>query len=217
MYRKWRILLADDHSILRTGLKMLLATQPDFEVVAEAADGYETMKILVSRDIDIVLLDLSMPGLGGIDCLRQIKEKHLPVKVLVLTMYSEQQYIREVMALGASGYLCKDVLDTELFRALRTITLGRRYLGEDDAQRLLESFSSKENFSLAQLSGREKEVLSFLVYGYSMSVIAKKLYLSVKTVSTYKMRLMQKLGCKDNHELVEYALRHNLLDKGKNG
>ena len=202
MYRKWRILLADDHSILRTGLKMLLATQPDFEVVAEAADGYETMKILVSRDIDIVLLDLSMPGLGGIDCLRQIKEKHLPVKVLVLTMYSEQQYIREVMALGASGYLCKDVLDTELFRALRTITLGRRYLGEDDAQRLLESFSSKENFSLAQLSGREKEVLSFLVYGYSMSVIAKKLYLSVKTVSTYKMRLMQKLGCKDNHELV---------------
>ena len=127
-------------------------------------------------------------------------------------MYSEQQYIREVMLLGADGYLCKDSVDAELFRAIRTVASGERYLGEKEAHVLLDSFISK-NEEDVELSKREKEVLALLAHGYSLSVIAEKLYISIKTVSTYKTRLMQKLGFTQKHELVDYALKHNLLEK----
>lgn len=208
--KKLKILLADDHRVLRTGLKLLLSSQKDFQVVAEASDGQEVFDELANIRVDIVLLDLSMPGMGGMECLQRIREGKVPVKVLVLTMHSEQQYLREVMLHGADGYLCKDTLDTELFQALRTVAAGRRYLGEKDAHALLNSLIDEPQEG-AELSGREQEVLAFLVRGYSLSVIAEKLYLSVKTVSTYKTRLMVKLGCTQKSELVEYALKHNLL------
>ena len=115
------ILLADDHRILRTGLKLLLASQDDCHVVAEASNGQEVLERLEDTPVDVVLLDLSMPVMNGIDCLREIRRRHYDVKVLVLTMYSEQQYIKEVMMQGANGYLCKDTLDSELFQALHTV------------------------------------------------------------------------------------------------
>lgn len=125
MCTKLNILLADDHRVLRTGMKLLLKTQDDLNVAAEASDGQEALDILAARqDIDLVLLDLSMPGMNGMECLKEIRKSKYPVKVLILTMYSEQQYIREVMLLGADGYLCKDSVDSELFRAIRTVAAG---------------------------------------------------------------------------------------------
>ncbi|WP_297570179.1 response regulator transcription factor [uncultured Anaerovibrio sp.] len=205
-----RILLVDDHRVLRTGMKMLLSSQSDFQVVDEASDGKEALDKLAAEDIDVVLLDLSMPGMGGMECLREIRLRNYPVKVLILTMYSEQQYIKEVMLQGADGYLCKDSLDSELFQAIRAVADGGRYLGPKDAYLLIDSLIN-EPPEVVELSKREREVLALLVHGYSLSVIAEKLYISIKTVSTYKTRLMQKLGCTQKSELVDYALKHNLL------
>lgn len=206
-----QILLADDHRILRTGLRLLLNSQEDFQVAAEAADGVEVLETLEHVQVDVVLLDLSMPRMGGLECLKEIRRRRFPIKVLVLTMYSEQQYIREVMLHGADGYLRKDTLDTELFSALRTVSAGGRYLGDADAQVLLDSLISRPAEEKVELSAREQEVLALIVRGYSLSDIAEQLYLSIKTVSTYKTRLMAKLGCTQKSELVEYALHHHLL------
>ena len=145
------------------------------------------------------------------ECLQEIRRQKLPLRVLVLTMHSEQQYIREVMLRGADGYLRKDTLDTELFRALRTVAAGKRYIAEEDARLLIDSLIDEPEEAGQTLSAREQEVLELLVHGYSLSVIAEKLYISIKTVSTYKTRLMLKLGCTQKSELVEYALKHKLL------
>lgn len=212
MKKNLRILLVDDHRVLRTGMKLLISSQPDFQVVAEASDGKEALEKLENIAVDLVLLDLSMPGMGGMECLMEIRKRNYPVKVLILTMYSEQQYIKEVMLQGADGYLCKDSVDSELFQAIHTVAAGERYLGARDAYVLIDSLIN-EPPELVELSKREREVLALLVHGYSLSVIAEKLYISIKTVSTYKTRLMQKLGFSQKHELVEYALKHNWLEK----
>ena len=215
MSRTLKILLADDHSILRTGLKLLLSTQKDFKVVAEASNGKEVLSLLDDGlEVDVILLDLSMPVMSGLDCLRELNKRQSisSINVLVLTMHNEQQYIKEVMLLGAKGCLRKDTLDTELFKALRILAEGRRYLAENDANSLLDSLMyippKKES-----LSSREEEVLNYIVRGYSLSDIAQKLCLSVKTISTYKTRIMTKLNCKQNSDLVNYALKNNILDK----
>ncbi len=210
MHQPIHILLADDHRILRTGLKLLLSSQGDFQVVAEASNGREALEKLNTTAVDVVLLDLSMPVMGGLECLREIRKQKLPVKVLVLTMYSEQQYIKEVMTQGADGYLCKDTLDAELFRALHTVMQGQRYLSERDTHILLDSFIHNPQKTVS-LSSREQEVLRYLVHGHSQSDIAEELHLSIKTVSTYKTRLLQKLNCKTKSELVDYALRNHVL------
>ena len=204
------ILLADDHRVLRTGLKLLLASQDDFAVTAEASNGCEVLEKLKTACVDVVLLDLSMPVMNGLDCLKEIKKRKLPVKVLILTMYSEQQYIKEVMTQGADGYICKDAIDTELFRAIRTVMSGQRYLSDEDAHTLLNSLIDPPKEPI-DLSAREREVLTYLVHGYSLAAIADTLHISIKTVSTYKSRLMQKLGCTTKSELVDYALQKNLL------
>lgn len=206
--QKKRILLADDHRVLRTGLKLLLGSQPDFSVVAEASDGMEVLEALTEIPADIVLLDLSMPTMNGLDCLTRIREEHPGVKVVVLTMHADTAYIQKCMKSGASGYLCKDAIDTDLFTAIRTVARGERYLGAREAHALIDGLMDvQEN----ELSAREREVLELLAHGYSLTGIAEKLYLSVKTVSTYKTRLMQKLGCQSKAELVDYALRHKIL------
>lgn len=210
-----RIVLADDHAVLRAGLKLLLDNEADFTVVGEAANGQEVLAILENTEADVLLLDLSMPVMSGLECLREIKSRNLAIKVLVLTMYQDEQYIKEAMQLGAGGYLEKNSLDTELFQALRTVAKGDRYLREQDTQVLLDKlFKHPEEIIEDQpvfLSKREKEVLELLVRGYSLGVIADMLYLSIKTVSTYKTRLMIKLNCSQKSELVDYALKHKIL------
>ena len=202
------ILLADDHRILRTGLKLLLASQDDCHVVAEASNGQEVLERLEDTPVDVVLLQVRV--MRGLACLGETRRRHYDVKVLVLTMYSEQQYVTELMQLGADGYLCKDTLDAELFKGLRSVVSGHRYLSEREARSLLDGVLDGAGQHPA-LSAREQEVLVALVHGHSLSAIGDTLHLSVKTVSTYKTRLMQKLNCKTKAELVDYALKHHLM------
>jgi len=215
MLTKLRIILADDHAVLRAGLKLLLDNEADFTVVGEAANGQEVLTILEHTEADVLILDLSMPVMSGLDCLKEIKKAQLPIKVLVLTMYQDDHYIKEAMQLGAGGYLAKNSIDTELFEALRTVARGGRYLREQDTQLLLDKlFNNPEERVDTQpvfLSKREQEVFELLVHGYSLGVIATRLYLSIKTVSTYKTRLMLKLNCKHKSDLVDYALKHKML------
>jgi DNA-binding NarL/FixJ family response regulator len=215
MLKKLRIILADDHAVLRTGLKLLLDNEADFIVVGEAANGREVLAILEHTEADVLILDLSMPVMSGLECLKEIKKLQLPIKILVLTMYQDDHYIKEAMQLGAGGYLAKNSIDTELFEALRTVARGVRYLSEQDTQILLDKLFNKPVDLLDDqpffLSKREKEVFELLVRGYSLGVIANMLYLSIKTVSTYKTRLMLKLNCKQKSELVDYALKHKML------
>ena len=216
MKNRIRIILADDHSVLRVGLKMLLESESHFSVVGEAADGEELLILLEKTAVDVVVVDLSMPKMGGLECIKEIRSRGMDVKILVLTMFGDETYIREVMQAGANGYVEKQVVDAELFAALKAVAAGQFYLSSKNSQALLNSLftaaprpSGQDPYEV--LSVREREVLKLLVRGYSLSEIGAKLFLSVKTVDTYKTRLMEKLGLSKKSELVEYSLKHGLL------
>lgn len=205
------ILIVDDHAVLRMGLKLLLDTQEDLKVVAQAGSGKEAMDILQkNKDIDFIILDLSLPDISGIDLMKKIKTCEMDVKILVLTMHTEFQYMKEVMLSGADGYLTKDTLDMELFTAIRQIEKGKRYLTKNSAMELVNSLI-EEPIEKNYLSKREEEVLIFIAKGYPLTKIARMLNLSVKTISTYKQRIMTKINCTENEELVEYARKQNLV------
>ncbi|WP_319402104.1 response regulator transcription factor [uncultured Anaeromusa sp.] len=216
MKNRIRIILADDHSVLRVGLKMLLESESHFSVVGEAADGEELLILLEKTAVDVVVVDLSMPKMGGLECIKEIRSRGMDVKILVLTMFGDETYIREVMQAGANGYVEKQAVDAELFAALKAVAAGQFYLSSKNSQALLNSLftaaprpSGQDPYEV--LSVREREVLKLLVRGYSLSEIGAKLFLSVKTVDTYKTRLMEKLGLNKKSELVEYSLKHGLL------
>jgi DNA-binding NarL/FixJ family response regulator len=216
MKNRIRIILADDHSVLRVGLKMLLESESHFSVVGEAADGEELLNLLEKTAVDVVVVDLSMPKMGGLECIKEIRSRGMDVKILVLTMFGDETYIREVMQAGANGYVEKQAVDAELFAALKAVAAGQFYLSSKNSQALLNSLftaaprpSGQDPYEV--LSVREREVLKLLVRGYSLSEIGAKLFLSVKTVDTYKTRLMEKLGLSKKSELVEYSLKHGLL------
>ncbi|MEN6567619.1 MAG: response regulator transcription factor [Veillonellales bacterium] len=213
---KLRIFLADDHSVLRAGLKLLLNNEADFEVTGEAANGEEILKLLEERSADILILDISMPQMGGLECIKEIKSRGYNIKILVLTMYEDEQYVKEAIQAGALGYVEKRAVDTELFEAIRTIATGARYLSPQNANALINSLlldHEKEtpDDPYILLSFREREVLKLMARGHSMSQIGEMLCLSVKTVDTYKTRLMEKLQCTQRSQLVEYALRYGFL------
>lgn len=213
---KTKIILADDHSVLRVGLKLLLNNEPDFIVIGEASDGEGALSLLRTTPADVLIIDLSMPNMGGLECIREIKSRGYAIKILVLTMYDDEQYIKEAMRAGALGYVEKHALDTELFIAVRTVASGQRYLNPHNAQILLNSLltdAPEENSQSPYLllSSREREVLKLMVRGHSMSKIGEILCLSVKTVDTYKTRMMEKLNCTQKSQLVEYALKYDLL------
>ena len=216
MKNRIRIILADDHSVLRVGLKMLLESESHFSVVGEAADGEELLILLEKTAVDVVVVDLSMPKMGGLECIKELRSRGMDVKILVLTMFGDETYIREVMQAGANGYVEKQAVDAELFAALKAVAAGQFYLSSKNSQALLNSLftaaprpSGQDPYEV--LSVREREVLKLLVRGYSLSEIGAKLFLSVKTVDTYKTRLMEKLGLSKKSELVEYSLKHGLL------
>lgn len=216
MKSKIKIILADDHSVLRVGLKLLLNNEADFAVIGEASDGQEALSLLRTTSADVLIIDLSMPNMGGLECIKEIKSRGYDIKILVLTMYDDEQYIKEAMRSGALGYVEKHALDTELFIAVKTVANGQRYLNPHNSQILLNSLltdSPKENSCnpYTLLSSREREVLKLIVRGHSMSQIGQLLCLSVKTVDTYKTRMMDKLDCTKKSQLVEYALKYGLL------
>jgi DNA-binding NarL/FixJ family response regulator len=203
-----RVLIADDHNIVRDGLKRILAATDDIEVAAEAASGDEALKLVRSNEYDVAMLDMSMPGLSGIDLIKRLKAEKPNLRLLVLSMHGEHQYAARALKAGASGYLNKDSAAEQLVSALRKIAAGGVHISDAAAAGLLAT----EQSAGQGLSDREFEVLRLLVAGEGPTEIADRLHLSVKTVSTHKTRILQKLNLGSTAELVRYALEHKLVE-----
>lgn len=209
-----RVLLADDHGILRAGLRALLASEPDIEVVGEAADGEEAVARAVELRPDVVVLDIAMPRLDGLEATRRIRDRQLPCKVLILTVHAEERYLLPVLRAGGAGYVQKSGADTDLLEAIRTVARGDAFLYPGATRLLLAEYLSRENGGQDrrhELSERERQVLALTAEGYSAQEVAERLFLSPKTVETYRERAMHKLGLRRRADLVRYALRSGLL------
>jgi DNA-binding NarL/FixJ family response regulator len=205
-----RVLLADDHAIVRDGLRRILVADTGFEVAGEAANGDEALALVRANDYDVVVLDISMPGLSGIDLVKRLKLEKPKLRLLVLSMHGEQQYAVRALKAGASGYLNKDSAAAQLLGALRKVAAGGVHVSEAAAAGLVAS-SNGDGPPHTRLSDREFEVLKLLAAGSSPTQIAGRLHVSVKTVSTHKTRVLEKLGLGGTAELVRYALEHKLL------
>jgi DNA-binding NarL/FixJ family response regulator len=208
-----RVLVADDHAVVRQGLKQILADTFGMKVVAEAADGAAVLERLRGGGVDVVVLDLSMPGMSGVEVIKQIRREYPSVYVLVLSIHSEDQYAVRVMRAGASGYLTKESAPGELVAALRRVSEGHKYVSGSLAEKLaigLERGADREPHET--LSDREYEVLRRLASGQTVGQIAAELVLSPKTVSTFRSRLMRKMHMHNNAEVTRYAITHGLID-----
>ncbi|MFO7274346.1 MAG: response regulator transcription factor [Symbiobacteriaceae bacterium] len=202
-----RILIADDHRVVRTGLRMLLESHPGFAVVGEASTGPETVRLTQELRPDLVILDLSMPGGNGLVYLRQLAQLS---RVLVLTMHDDPAYVRQVIEAGGRGYVLKEAADVELFSAIQRVMEGKTYIYPTLAARLVDAPGEGERRSVP-LSPRELEVLRLVALGHTNQEIAARLNVSVRTVETYKSRICEKLGVYTRSEMVRYALEHNLI------
>ncbi len=213
-----RILIVDDHAVLRAGLRMLVDAESDMEVVGEAGDGAEALARTVALAPDVVLLDISMPQLGGLEVLPKIREESADTRVLILTMHDDETYLRKALAAGASGYVLKRAADVELLSAIRAVYGGGTYLHAAHTKVLLQGESNEQRTQASadhedQLSPREEEILRLIALGYTNQQAADKLYLSVKTVETYRARLMAKLGLQNRAELVRHAMQRGFLER----
>jgi DNA-binding NarL/FixJ family response regulator len=208
-----RVVIADDHTIVREGLKQLLLAAGSFEIAGEARDGFEVLKLAREKEFDVLLLDLSMPGKSGMDLIKQVKNERPRVRILVLSMHQEHQYAVRAIKAGASGYLTKDSASTQLVSAIEKVAGGGAFISAEVAEQLaLGAMPQTEGPPHASLSDREYQVFRMLVAGQAVSEIASELNLSVKTVSTHKARLMEKMGIDNQAELVRYAMKHRLVD-----
>jgi len=208
-----RVLIADDHDILRVGLKQILAVCPDIVVTDEARDGAETLNKLRQHELDLVLLDMAMPGISGIDLIRRIKSDYPRIPILILSMYKEATFAVRALRAGASGYLCKDNASTQLIQAIRQVATGKAYIGSAVTEGLARAFTINRTEPLhGRLSDREFQIFRMIAGGGSVTEIAAILALSVKTVSTHKTRIMRKLQFANTSELIRYAVKHDLID-----
>lgn len=213
-----KIVIADDHAIVRSGFSMILNYQQDMEVVGLAADGIEAYQLVAKHQPDVLLLDLSMPpGESGLITTGKVKEDYPDVKILILTMHDDEEYLFHVLKNGASGYMLKNAPDDELLFAIRTIFNGGTYIQPQLATSLVRELmnphgKSDEQDAFELLSKRELEILPLIAKGYGNKEIAAKLYISVKTVEAHKAKIMEKLSLKSRPELVEYALKKKLLN-----
>jgi len=207
-----RIAIVDDHALVRAGLRQFFADQIDFEVVAEAASGREAMDIVRKAEVDVVVLDIGMPGQSGVDTLAAIRARAPDLPVLILSGYAEEHYATTLLRQGASGYLNKDCDPEEIVRAIRTVARGRRYITAGVAERLAEGLRGGGDVPLhEQLSERELQVFLRLAKGETVGHIAEGMSLSVKTVSTYRTRVMEKMQLASNSDLTYYALKNGLI------
>src|SRR5712692_3560403 len=209
-----RVLLADDHAVLRAGLRALLSAEVDMEVVGEAGDGQETVRQAEALRPDVIVMDIAMPGGGGLQATRAIRAQKLPSKVLILTMHAEEQYLLPVIEAGGSGYVLKTGADSELIEAIRVVHRDQVYLYPSAAKLLLGKYLERGDAGETAYDGltpREREVLRLTAEGYTGQEIADRLVLSPKTVDTYRQRVMEKLNLHHRSELVKYALRKGLL------
>lgn len=205
-----RVLLADDHQLVREGLKQLLGATADIRVEGEAANGDNALALVKSAAFDIAILDMSMPGLSGIDLVKRVKLEKPKLRVLVLSMHGEKQYAARALKAGASGYLTKDAAAEQLVAAIRKIANGGVHISDAAAEQLLASTSQDGAAPHTTLSDREFEILRLIVSGLSLTEIGDKLHLSVKTVSTHKTHIQQKLGLGSTADLVRYAMENGL-------
>ena len=209
------VFLADDHTVVRDGLKLLLESQPDIKVVGDAPDGRLALQQLERLRPDVAILDIAMPGLNGIEITEQLKQVAPITKVVILSMHSTPEHIYRALQAGARGYLLKESAGQEVVKAVRSVQGGRRYLSEEISDQVINGFirhgkETAEESPLERLSIREREILQLVVEGKSSAQIAKILFLSTKTVETYRSRLMQKLGIGDLPGLVKFAIQHGL-------
>ncbi len=214
-----RLLIADDHTVLRAGLTMLLNAQADMEVVGEASDGKEAVEKARALRPDVVLMDIAMPGAGGLEATKQICRALPKTKVLVLTMHNDESYLRQFLQAGAAGYVLKKAADTELTDAIRAVHRGDVFVYPSLTKALLNDYlglpksAGEDEIEEDILSEREREVLKLIALGYTHQQIADRLYLSIKTVETYKARLMEKLNLRGRADLVRYALSRGWLEQ----
>lgn len=208
-----RILIADDHAIVRAGLRQFIADQADMEVTGEAASGSETVAAVRAAEFDVVLLDISMPDKNGIDTLRLLRHVRPELPVLMLSAYGEDQYAVNLLRAGAAGYVSKEAASTQLVGAIRTVVQGRKYVSPSLAQILADGVSGDSERPLhAELSQREFQIFCKLAAGAAVSRIADELSLSVKTVSTYRTRILDKMALKSNADLTYYAIKNGLIE-----
>lgn len=207
-----QVAIVDDHQIVRTGFRELLSEDPMINISFEAADGDQALEKLRSSKCDVLLLDISLPGKSGVDVLRAVGQRHPETKVLILSGFPEESYALAMIKNGANGYLCKDCDQDDLLRAIHMVSTGRRYVSARTAELLADEMSGERSGVLHEtLSDRELQVFLRLARGESVSAIAGQLHLSVKTISTYRSRVTEKLHVASNAELATYALRHGLI------
>lgn len=208
-----KILIADDHAIVREGLKQIVADTSDMIVTAEASDGHEVLALISQDNYDVVVLDMAMPGLTGLDILKQIKRETPELPVLILSVHPEEQYAVRALKAGASGYLTKERAPDELITAIRKVSMGGKYITSSLAEKLaFELEVDAEKPPHKTLSDREFQVMCMIAKGRTIKNIAEELYLSPKTVSTYRSRILEKMKMKSNEELTHYVINNHLID-----
>lgn len=207
-----RILIADDHAIVRRGLKQLLLEEYPSAVIGEVSDTEDLLKEVINDGWDIVICDMNMPGRSGLDALGQIKQVSPNLPVLIMSMYPEEQYALRVLKAGASGYLEKESIHDDVIKAIQTVRLGKKFITPTIAERLADAFHNTNNKQPHELlSDREFDVFKLIASGKSVSEIASQLSLSTTTVSTYRSRILEKMGIKSNADLTRYALEKKLI------
>lgn len=208
-----KILIADDHAVVREGLKQILSENPNINVAAEASTGHEVLQQIEKNNFDVVVLDISMPGRGGLDILKEIKNKRPKLPVLILSMYPEEQYAVRVLKAGASGYMTKDSAPHELINAIKQISKGKKYVSPSLAEKLAVDLEVNTGRPLHEsLSDREYQVMCKIASGKTLKEISDQLSLSIKTISTYRSRILEKMNMKSNAELTHYAIKNKLVD-----
>ncbi len=209
---KIKVLLADDHAVLRDGLKMILAETPDIVAAGEAKDGHEVLAKIRENRYDVVVLDAAMPGLAGMETLKQLKIDKPGLPVLILTMYPEERIAARFLKAGASGFLTKDGASEQLVKAIKTVFRGDKFITSNLAQKLALDFLGSDKQLHELLSDREYQVMSMIGSGQTMSEIAEELQLSIKTVSTHRTHILEKLKLDNNAQLIRYVIENKLID-----
>jgi two-component system, NarL family, invasion response regulator UvrY len=206
-----RIAIVDDHAMVRAGLRQFFADQPDFSVVAEAANGREALDIVRKGEVDVVVMDIAMPDQSGVDALAAIRARAPDLPVLILSGYPEEHYATTLLRQGASGYLNKDCDPEEIVKAIRTVCRGRKYITAGVAERLADGLGGGDKLPHEELSERELQVFLRLAKGETVGHMAESMSLSVKTISTYRTRVMEKMRLASNSDLTYYALKNGLI------
>jgi DNA-binding NarL/FixJ family response regulator len=213
---KTRILLADDHAVVRHGLRMVLEAQPDLEVVAEAGDGIEAVRRGLEEDVDLAVIDITMPRMTGLHAARELHRRRPALRLLMLSMHENERYLYEALKAGASGYVLKTVADRDLVEAIRAAMRGESFLYPGAMTPLIEDFLKRARQDLPvredPLTPREQEVVKLVAEGYTNKQIAETLVISEKTVERHRANVLEKLGMRDRVELTRYAIRHGLIE-----